>query len=113
MDTMSLQRPSAADQYRPELYVDAPTKMIWNGLVTLLCAIARHVTVRELRFDQVLDMLEPVLERGDVREALDGANADAVWLRIYRKRSAGRGHAGASEVGRVPVGKANWAFVKV
>jgi hypothetical protein len=110
------------DLSRPELYVDAPTRMIWNSLVSFLCAIAKHVTVREERFEEMLDMLDPVLRRNDVREALKCCNADAVWLRLYKKsrQSGGEERSGSGNtarahglVGRLPVGRAHWQFERV
>ncbi|KAF2714771.1 hypothetical protein K504DRAFT_365914 [Pleomassaria siparia CBS 279.74] len=71
--------------YRPELYVSAPTRMISNSLNHALCAIAKHVIVREEFFDDILDMLEPILERSNVRESLEYRNTDAVWLRLLEK----------------------------
>jgi len=70
---------------RPELYVDAPTRMIWDALVRLLCAIAQHVHIQETLFDDVLDMLDPILSTETVSKALESRNADAVWLKLYRK----------------------------
>lgn len=70
---------------RPEIYVDTPTRMIWDALVRLLCSISQHVNLREEHFDDVLDILDPVLASKDVREALDSRNADAVWLKLYKK----------------------------
>jgi hypothetical protein len=45
-----------------------------------------------------------VLERTDVKAALEGSNADAVWLRLWRKGKVG-------VVGKAPVGR--WGFVEV
>ncbi|KAF1830568.1 ARM repeat-containing protein [Decorospora gaudefroyi] len=109
---------STTDLNRPELYIDAPTRMIWTSLVACLCSIARHVTLRDDRFEHVLDMLDPVLARADVSEALAHANADALWLRLYKrsKRGDGGGKAVGSDgffVGRVPGGKPGWRFVCV
>lgn len=70
---------------RTEIYIDTPTKMIWDALVRLLCAISRHITISDEAFDDVLDMLDPVLATPDVKDALDKRNADAVWLRLYKK----------------------------
>jgi hypothetical protein len=122
MSRLSIGPLAGTDLSRPELYIDAPTRMIWNSLVGLLCAIAEHVTVREERFEEMLDILDPVLGRADVREALECCNTDAVWLRLYKKRkqSAGGERTGADLaakahviVGRLPVGKPHWQFVRV
>ncbi|KAF2201148.1 hypothetical protein GQ43DRAFT_416461 [Delitschia confertaspora ATCC 74209] len=64
-----------------EYYVDSPTRLIWDSLVKLLSNVSEHVTVREDLFNDIVDMLEPVLEREAVASALNGRNSDAVWLR--------------------------------
>jgi hypothetical protein len=99
---------SQASTYRPELYIDAPTKMIWNSLVAFLCAVAGYVTIRDERFDEVLEILDPVLEREDVRSKLEACNADAVWLKLYRK---GKGKEMDGAINKLPVGK--WQFVTI
>lgn len=118
--TMETSKDSTA-MSRPELYVDAPSRMIWNSLVNLFSAIARHVTLKEERFDEMLNVLEPVLGKQDVREALERSNADAVWLRMY-KMALRRGEGGAGlklaerrelGIGKVPVGMGKWRFVAV
>ncbi|KAI4956646.1 hypothetical protein J4E91_000859 [Alternaria rosae] len=104
-----------------ELYVDAPTRMIWSSLTALLCAIAKHVTMRDEHFEEMLDMLDPVLARDDVRGALDHSNADAIWLRLYKKQqgtdrekhSRSFISTKAHELpGKIPVGKPHWHFVR-
>ena len=93
---------------RPELYTSTPTRMIYDALTRCLCAIASHVAVRDEQFEELLDMLDPVLARPDVRSALDKANADAVWLRLYKKERAAGGR-----VLKAPKGKGRWNFVAV
>ncbi|KAF2821424.1 hypothetical protein CC86DRAFT_331974 [Ophiobolus disseminans] len=121
MQSLSVDAPSGST-YRPELYVDAPSRMIWNSLVCLFCAISGHVTVREERFDEMLQILDPVLEREDVRRALEMCNADTVWLRLYKKGKKGEssGHdnpivsAGpCATASKVPVGRSGWQFVRI
>jgi hypothetical protein len=86
ISTISTSSPSTDTSLsRPELYVDAPTRMIWDALVRLLCAIAQHVHIQESLYDDVLDMLDPVLSTENVKKALERRNADAVWLRLYKK----------------------------
>jgi hypothetical protein len=99
-------------EYRPELYVDAPTKMIWNSLVGLLCAVAEHVTIRDERFNEILLMLDPVLEREDVKRAMEMCNADAVWLRLYTKSKQAIGGKGVA-MDKMPIGQPHWNFVRV
>jgi hypothetical protein len=94
---------------RPELYTSTPARMIWDALVSCLCAIASHVALRDEQFEELLDMLDPVLSRPDVKTALDKANADAVWLRLYQKDRA----TGGAKAWKVPKGKAKWKFVAV
>lgn len=118
---LSVSKHSQTDNIRPELYVDAPTRMIWNSLVSLLCAISKHVTVRDEQFDEILDILNPVLESAAVREALDVCNADAVWLRLYKKdqvRSIGNAASMITEkastsCGKVPAGRSHWHFIRI
>ena len=93
---------------RPELYTSTTTRMIYDALTRCLCAIASHVAVRDEQFEELLDMLDPVLARPDVRSALDKANADAVWLRLYKKERAAGGR-----VLKAPKGKGRWNFVAV
>jgi hypothetical protein len=112
MDALSLTTTPAP--FRPELYVDAPTRMIWNSLVDLLCAIAGHVTVKDERLDELFDILEPVLEREDVRRALEVCNADMVWLRMYKKeRVAGNGKGNEVALDKMPIGRKEWEFVRI
>lgn len=82
--------------------------MIWDSLTACLCAIASHVALRDEHFDLVLEMLDPVLARPDVKAALDTANPDAVWLRLYQKQRA----AGTAMECRMPVVQ-GWTFVVV
>jgi hypothetical protein len=114
---------TANEVYRPELYVGAPTRMITDSLTRCLCAIGRSVAIREDYFDDVLDMLDPVLENPDVRGDLEVRNADAVWLRLYdrsRKQVTTKsdGVDGLTEryisIGKAPTGGLpRWNFIKV
>jgi hypothetical protein len=97
------------DVYRPEMYTSTPSRMIWDSLVNCLCAIAQAVALRDEQFEELLDILDPVLTRPDVKTALDKANADSVWLRLYKKERS----ASQSKALNTPVGKARWNFVKV
>ena len=122
MTRLSMESQPSVDLSRPELYVDAPTRMIWNSLILLLCAIAKHVTVRDERFEEILDMLDPVLARSDVREALECSNADTVWLRLYKKQKqtekVQQTRSDVSEMAhgllsKIPAGKSHWQFVRL
>ena len=65
-----------------------------------------------------MDMLDPVLAQSHVREKLECANADAVWLRLYKKSQyESSDEIGLKKVqaliGKLPVGKLHWHFVRV
>ncbi|KAF2448211.1 HEAT repeat protein-like protein [Karstenula rhodostoma CBS 690.94] len=92
------------------IYVDTPARMIWDALVRLLCAVSRHTAISGEAFDDVLDMLDPVLADATVRAALDRRNADAVWLRVYKQRKA----AAALQVDLgAPPCKPEWGFISL
>jgi hypothetical protein len=80
--TMSL---SEVQPSRTEFYVDVPTRLIWDSMVRLLCSIAEFVSVNEEYFDDILDMLDPVLSNSNVRKAVEARNPDVVWLHLSRK----------------------------
>ncbi|KAH7408516.1 armadillo-type protein [Phaeosphaeria sp. MPI-PUGE-AT-0046c] len=118
LKSLSVQDRAEVTPFRPELYVDAPTRMIWNSLVALLCSIAGHINLRDSQFDQVLAMLHPVIDRNEVRRALESCNADAVWLQLYKKGK----HIQALDIlelrqgiamHKLPVGRPQWQFVSV
>lgn len=127
MMSLSISANPTTEFSRPEAYIDTPSRMIWNSLVKLLCAIAEHVTVRAERFEEILDILDPALESKNVCQALECSNADAVWLRLYKKSRrdesdkqpltlvSGTGTAAQAEkiFGKVPVGKPHWQFVRI
>ncbi|CBX97281.1 similar to HEAT repeat protein [Plenodomus lingam JN3] len=113
MMSSSISSSGPAELYTPEHYIDAPTRMIWNAFVGLLCSVARFVTVKEERGDEMLDMLDSVLEREDVRSAMECWNADAVWLRLWKKGSQVEHVAKGVGVGEMPVGRPQWRFVAV
>lgn len=88
----------------PAIYIDAPTRIIWDALERLLCTISAHIHIAAEAFDDVLDMLAPVLATPQVKAALDKRNADAVWLRLYKQRT----NVGSQTA---PVGPPEWGFV--
>ena len=62
-----------------------PAAQVWDALVGLLVAILWHTRVEEEVFDDMLEMAgEHLLERGELREALEARNPDAVWLAMAR-----------------------------
>ncbi|KAF2434605.1 ARM repeat-containing protein [Tothia fuscella] len=66
-------------------YVDAPSRIIWDSLVQLLTTIVSYVATDDEAFEDTIQMLAPVItSRTDIREALEGRNADAVWLALFR-----------------------------
>ncbi|KAF2638603.1 hypothetical protein P280DRAFT_75379 [Massarina eburnea CBS 473.64] len=93
-------------------YTSAPERMIYDSFVRLMCSVSRHVEIREEQFDDVLDMLDPVLEREDVKTALEVRNSDAVWLRLYWKGKNGGG-AVRMEGGAVQRPDGEWAWVEL
>ena len=101
---------SQLDHYRPEKYVDAPTRLIRESLTRLFCAIAQHVMVREEMFDDILDILDQSLYREDVRKALGSRNPDAIWLRLFKQGDqSGKDTIEKFTIGMQPVGK--WKFI--
>ncbi|KAJ4298315.1 hypothetical protein N0V90_006215 [Kalmusia sp. IMI 367209] len=91
-------------------YIDTPRRMIWNANVRLLCSISRHVEIRDEAFDDVLDILDPMLANKEIRNALDSRNADAVWLRLCKKSQKVTAGGPVEEIQDV---EKNWGFVKL
>ncbi|KAF2015392.1 HEAT repeat protein-like protein [Aaosphaeria arxii CBS 175.79] len=112
-------RDGALDSFRPELYTDTPNRMIRGSLIRFLSSVAQHVAVQEEFFDDIVDMLDPVLDRIEVREALDSRNPDAVWLRTRMKeiqlpaRNQPKGISAVQEKSeiRLPQGRPEWQFI--
>jgi hypothetical protein len=76
------------DHIQSERYLDAPTRMKRESLTGLLAAIAQYVAIRGELLDDLIDMLDPVLGRDDVRRAIEYRNPDAVWLRLFKKNQS-------------------------
>lgn len=58
----------------------------WEGVVGLLVRVVGWVSVGDVMFDEVLEVLgREVVGRAEVRDVLEGVNADAVWLALRRK----------------------------
>jgi hypothetical protein len=71
-----------------QLYVDAPSRIIWDALVNMLIDIANYTATNDVMFDDIVAVLAPVIiSRPDAREALETRNADAVWLALFRLES--------------------------
>jgi hypothetical protein len=66
-------------------YIDAPSRIIWEALVSTLVDVITYTATNDVLFDDVLEMLAPVItSRPEVRQALELRNADAVWLALFR-----------------------------
>ncbi|KAL5424788.1 hypothetical protein PMIN04_003017 [Paraphaeosphaeria minitans] len=101
----------STSETRTAIYVDTPARMIWDALVRLLCSVSAHIPISGDAFEDMLNMLEPVLTSPHVRIALDKRNADAVWLRLYkRRRAAGEAPAAVTDMGG-PVTPPEWGFI--
>lgn len=113
---------SDLDVIRPDLYTDTPTRMIWNSLVRVLCAVSSYINIHEVYFADVLELLDPLLDVRDVKKALDKRNPDAVWLKLYTKSKEVAKEKGEAwefpidlggpikELGRTEL---DWGFVKL
>ncbi|KAK3676156.1 hypothetical protein LTR78_003906 [Recurvomyces mirabilis] len=91
----------------PVDYTNTNLRLLWTALVSTITASVRYVAPSPDNFDEALDMLAPVLEQEDIRQALEKENADAVWL--ARIRSGALAH---PVVPLVPAG-CQWAFAMV
>lgn len=66
-------------------YIDAPSRIIWDALVEMLVDIVTYTATSDAIFDDIVEILAPIIaSRGDVRNALERRNADAVWLALFR-----------------------------
>ncbi|KAH7061092.1 HEAT repeat protein-like protein [Macrophomina phaseolina] len=76
-------------------YTSAPTRIIRGALVKLFKTIVETVQIDEKAFEEVLELLLPVVvEKDDLKEVFEMRNADAVWLALLRweaKKSNGAG----------------------
>jgi hypothetical protein len=60
--------------------------VVWEAVLGLLTAIVGYVRVEDDMFDDILGLVVDVLPRhGELREALETVNADAVWLALYER----------------------------
>jgi len=94
-------------------YVQAPARIIGEALVRMVCCVLDFVKVSDDVFDEMLEMLLPVVEkRQDVREAFEARNPDAVWLalwRLKRDKETKASDGTAKDVVR-PKGRSDWYF---
>lgn len=85
------------------------TRTLHTTLIALLLALIRNVQLTDEMEDDVFETLGPLAtERADVRRALEGLNADALWL-AGRKNAAA---AGGEEV-KPESTVAGWEFADV
>ncbi|KAL2201224.1 armadillo-type protein [Corynascus similis CBS 632.67] len=64
----------------------AQASQVWEAAVELLTAIVAHVRLEDDMFDDILELVVDVLpQHGELREALEIVNADAVWLALYER----------------------------
>jgi TELO2-interacting protein 1 len=62
---------------------------VWEAVSKLLTSMASHVRLTDAMFEDILDLLADLLEKnGEVREALETVDADAVWLKRYERGTA-------------------------
>lgn len=101
------------DEAERQYYVQAPARIVFDALVTLLCRIVDYVDISDELFDEALEMLLRVVEkRDDVREVLEKRNPDAVYLALLRlkKDRAARENGGRSMQAEKPIPKGDWEF---
>ncbi|KAH8704566.1 armadillo-type protein [Phaeosphaeriaceae sp. PMI808] len=110
INSLSIDMVPLSNTGRPELYVDSPTRMVWDSFVALMCTIAARVTLSDEHFDEILQTLNPVLEQNGVLRSLNVCNADAVWLCLYKKYKHPSSKV-STFVGQAPVGRRDWHFV--
>ncbi|KAK3110179.1 hypothetical protein LTR53_015802, partial [Teratosphaeriaceae sp. CCFEE 6253] len=86
-----LGRPTASpDTVVGTAFTATSTRLLWDAFTASLTGIVRSVPLPPELLDSAIEMLEPVLEKGaEVREALERANGDAVWLARARTGTAG------------------------
>lgn len=72
------------------LGIYSPNYKTWDALCRLLAGLAVNVPVGDEIIDEICETVGAavLMERVDLRRALEGANADAVWLEVQNWRSA-------------------------
>ncbi|KAL2188645.1 hypothetical protein L209DRAFT_234565 [Thermothelomyces heterothallicus CBS 203.75] len=64
----------------------AQASQVWEAAVGLLTAIVAYVRVEDDMFDDMLGLVVDVLpQHGELKEALETINSDAVWLALYER----------------------------
>ena len=99
-------------------YSNSPIRLIRDGVHRLISAIVKHTAIDETTYDQMLELVAPVLEHlPDLKEAMEARNPDAVWLtmlRIMQNRPVGHHSIAPTNVATGtpvrPAGKPGWTF---
>lgn len=71
-------------QSSPATYSDTSARLPWESLVDMLTSVVQNVRLPAQRFDEALEMLQPVMEQERVQTAVEATNADAAWLAQLR-----------------------------
>lgn len=71
-------------QASPADYLNTSSRLLWEAFTNMLTTVVRRVPLPWEAFEDVLEMLEPLLEDKEVREVLEAENADAVWFARLR-----------------------------
>lgn len=70
-------------------YIPTPTLHLHTSLTNFLLTIVAYVSITDIMFTEILDLLTPELMEGrrDVKEVLERRNRDAVWFVLWRERA--------------------------
>ncbi|KAF2836719.1 ARM repeat-containing protein [Patellaria atrata CBS 101060] len=70
-------------------YIHTPTKMIFESVIRLCIAVVEYVEVNEETFDDVVELLEPIIEeRPNLQDAIERRDPDGLWLMLIKRRIA-------------------------
>lgn len=94
------------------LGIYSPHYRTWDALCRLLSSVVVNVHVGDEIVDEICEVVGAavLMERGDLKRALEGVNADAVWLEVQSWRSANGDSTGRCRVAPVMDGV---GFVRV
>lgn len=67
-------------QVEQAYYHDTTTRAMWSALTTALTTAVKTTKLPPEKFDEALEMLEPMTSDSKTLKALEQENADAVWL---------------------------------
>lgn len=99
----------------PIAYMPTTSRMIIDALTDFLLQLVSHVRVPHRIMDEVVQVMlrGPLVEdgRADVREVLEGRNADAVWLCSEKARWEARLHANGGQDALRTL-RANWETLR-